>query len=161
MKTVVVVVFLTMAVTGFADRASAQNKPETIKGLQKLKKWKSTNGEPIVDEEGRLLYTFGESMPQVVCAPLALCDIRMQPGEEIISVRVGDKARWLINNARSGSDSNPAEHLVIKPTSAGLSTTLFIGTNRRVYVIELISHEFEFMSKVGFLYKDDLSLIHI
>jgi len=137
--------------------AQSQSKVETNKALQKLNKWKKTNGEPVIDEEGRVLYAFGESMPQVVCAPLALCDIRMQPGEEIVSVRVGDKVRWIINNARSGSGDKIAEHLVIKPTSAGLSTTLFIGTDRRVYVIELISHQTEFMSKVGFIYKEQFN----
>jgi len=140
-----------------AGSTQAQSKVETSKALQKLKKWKQTNGEPVIDEEGRVLYAFGESMPQVVCAPLALCDIRMQPGEEIVSVRVGDKVRWIINNARSGSGDKIAEHLVVKPTSAGLSTTLFIGTDRRVYVIELLSDATEFMSKVGFLYKDQFN----
>ena len=152
-----VVCWSLLAVTG----AAAQTKADTNNALKMLEKWKKTHGKPILDEEGRLLYVFGESMPQVVCAPLALCDIRMQPGEEIVSVRIGDKTRWLVNNARSGSDEQAAEHLIVKPTTAGLATTLFVGTNRRAYVIELISHATDFMSKVGFLYNDTVTGAHV
>jgi len=153
MNKLITAMIISLCVCGICNAQS--NKAETNKALQKLNKWKETNGEPVIDEEGRVLFVFGESFPQVVCAPLALCDIRMQPGEEIVSVRVGDKVRWVINNARSGSGANVSEHLIVKPTSAGLVTTLFVGTNRRVYVIELVSDQTQFMSKVGFLYNDN------
>jgi len=153
MKKLIAVLLVNLCVVGVCNAQS--NKVETSKALQKLNQWKQTNGDPVIDEEGRVLFVFGESFPQVVCAPLALCDIRMQPGEEIVSVRVGDKVRWVINNARSGSGANVSEHLIVKPTSAGLVTTLFVGTNRRVYVIELVSDQTQFMSKVGFLYNDN------
>ena len=155
MKTLIIAA---IAVILLSPSAHAQSKAETDKAMSILKKWQAKNGEPIVNEEGRVLYTFGESMPQVICAPLTLCDIKMQPGENIVSVRVGDRVRWHVTPARSGTGSTVSEHLIVKPIQAGLKTTLFVGTDLRVYVIELISDPVNFMSKVGFLYNDsDLS----
>ena len=67
-------------------------------------------------------------------------------------MNIGDSQRWDIVQARSGSGDAVRDHIVIKPLSAGIRTTLFVGTDRRSYMIELVGSETEAMSQVGFLH---------
>jgi type IV secretion system protein VirB9 len=105
--------------------------------------------------EGAVLFAFGTSEPSVVCAVLQICDVQLQPGENINSVNVGDSARWLIEPAVSNSGPNETQHLIIKPLDANLNTTLIVTTDRRTYHIRLVSHRTQFMSRVAFTYPDE------
>ncbi|WP_163590498.1 TrbG/VirB9 family P-type conjugative transfer protein, partial [Klebsiella variicola] len=85
-------------------------------------------------------------------AVLQICDVQLQPGENINSVNVGDSARWMIEPAISNSGPNETQHLIIKPLDANLNTTLIVTTDRRTYHIRLVSHRTQFMSRVAFTY---------
>ena len=110
---------------------------------------------PVAGAEGAVVFPFGVTEPSVVCAVLQICDVQLQPGEQVNSINVGDSARWLIEPAVSSSGPNEIQHLIIKPMDVGLSTSLVVTTDRRTYHIRLLSHRTDFMPRVAFTYPDD------
>lgn len=109
---------------------------------------------PGLAEQGRLMFALN-SNPSVVCAVFQVCDIALQPGEEINSINAGDTSRWDIQMAVSGKDGISQYHVLVKPFDIGLNTTLFIATSKRTYHIRLKSHRTQFMPAVGFIYPED------
>jgi type IV secretion system protein VirB9 len=104
---------------------------------------------------GVIRFTYGATLPTVVCAPLQVCDLALQPGEIVNNVNAGDKVRWNISLAISGSADGQITHVIIKPADAGLVSSMTIETNRRAYAIKLVSTQDEWMPLVAFNYPDD------
>jgi len=77
-----------------------------------------------------------ELMPTaVVCQPLFVCDIVLDPDETILAMATGDSARWMLSTIMSGPDAR-TPHVLVKATDYGLRTNLIIATDKRVcYVI--------------------------
>lgn len=70
----------------------------------------------------------------ILCAPLNLTDIVLEPGEKIISIAAGDTLRWQITQTYSGSlVTGLSQHILLKPNLANLSNSLLITTDHRVY----------------------------
>lgn len=111
---------------------------------------------PVRGEDGSVTFLFGATLPSVICSPLYVCDIRLQPGEVVNDIHAGDAVRWKITPATSGSGANTTTHIVVKPTDAGLATNLVVTTNRRTYTIKLISTRREWMPAVAFDYSEDV-----
>ncbi|KAJ8139349.1 hypothetical protein OY671_007440 [Metschnikowia pulcherrima] len=127
-------------------------------GSSIARRWQAESAEgikPVPGTEGAVLFAFGTSEPSVVCAVSQICDVQLQPGENINSVNVGDSARWSIEPAVSNSGPNETQHLIIKPLDANLNTTSIVTTDRRTYHIRLVSHRTQFMSRVAFTYPDE------
>lgn len=101
--------------------------------------------------DGSVVFRLGTSMPSVICAPLYVCDIALQPGEAVSDVKVGDPVRWRITPATSASTT----HVIVKPSDIGLQTNLIVATDRRVYNIRLVSREHDWMPSVSFSYPED------
>ena len=118
--------------------------------------WENRPEMPHRGKDGVVRFLYGATLPTVVCAPLQVCDLALQPGEIVNSVNVGDKVRWKISPAVSGSPEGRVTHLIIKPTDAGLVSSLIIETNRRTYAIKLVSTRHEWMPLVAFNYPDDM-----
>src|SRR4051812_20670365 len=118
--------------------------------------WRSKKAVLRTGADGKVLFAFGHSQPTVVCAPLQVCDIEFEAGEIVKDVNLGDTVRWKIAPATSGA-AGPGEiaHLVIKPNSVGLNTTIIVTTNRRTYSIRLKSVRGSYMDRVGFEYPVD------
>jgi len=93
-------------------------------------------------------------------APERVSDIALEPGETLVSVAAGDTVRWIVGNTTSGSGSNQREHVLVKPTVAGLSTNLLILTSRRSYHVDLVSTAGSAMASVSWSYPKD-SLISL
>jgi type IV secretion system protein VirB9 len=105
--------------------------------------------------DGRVLFTFGESLHTVVCAPLRVCDIELEAGEVIQGApQLGDSVRWTVTAAATGEGAERREHVIVKPTLAGLETNLIIPTDRRMYHLLLVSGEAGFVSRIAFRYPD-------
>jgi type IV secretion system protein VirB9 len=126
------------------------------KGLNLARKWMDGKEMPW-EENGKVVYPYGATLPSVVCAPLRTCDVELQPGEVVRDVHVGDSVRWKVAPAKSGSAGNETMHLVIKPVDHGLSTSLIVTTDRRVYHMKLVSRKNSWMPSVGFSYPDDVA----
>jgi type IV secretion system protein TrbG len=118
--------------------------------------WESGFNLPTPGADGRVLYTFGEGMPVVVCAPLRVCTLELEAGEHIQSPpQIGDGRRWEVTPVSSRSGLSQTALLVIKPIEAGLDTDLIVPTDRRTYVVCLVSDAVRYISTVAFRYPAD------
>ena len=133
--------------------------PQERAALDLAKKWKagiSTQGiKPVPGADGSIRFLFGAAQPSIVCAVLQVCDVELQPGEQVNSLPLGDSARWTVEPAVTGSGGLSVQHLIIKPMDIGLETSLIVTTDRRTYHLRLRSHRTEFMPRVGFIYPDE------
>ena len=100
--------------------------------------WRHRRSAPATGADGAVRFTYGATQPTVVCAPLTVCLIKLEPGEKILpdGLQNGDTSRWRVTPTFAGGDQTV---LVIKPTDAALETTLAVMTDRRVYTIRLLS----------------------
>lgn len=118
--------------------------------------WQMRKQTLALGEDGRVVYTYGAGMAVVICSPLKLCIIELQPGERVKGdIHLGDSTRWKVSPSESGSGRNVTTQLVIKPTENDLKTTLFIPTDRRSYYLELETHPTQHITRVSFAYPDD------
>jgi type IV secretion system protein TrbG len=118
--------------------------------------WETGVGTPTPGPDGRVLYVFGQGMPVMVCAPLRVCAVELEPGEHLQSQpQIGDSRRWEITPVMSGSGLDQTPLLVVKPVEPGLETDLIIPTDRRTYVVRLISDPTRFVSRLAFQYPAD------
>jgi len=118
--------------------------------------WETGVGTPTPGPDGRVLYVFGQGMPVMVCAPLRVCAVELEPGEHLQSQpQIGDSRRWEITPVMSGSGIDQTPLLVVKPIEPGLETDLIIPTDRRTYVVRLISDTARFVSRLAFQYPAD------
>jgi P-type conjugative transfer protein TrbG len=132
--------------------------PKEAEGLELAKQWLAAKDELTLGANGQVKYLFGATLPTIICAPLHVTDIALQPGEVIkeYGVHAGDTVRWQIAPAVSGPASNQTTHLIIKPGEVGLRTDLIVATDRRTYQFELLSRRDDWMPSVGFSYPEEI-----
>jgi len=127
------------------------------KGMGISTQWRGSRGLVTKGPDGKVIFLYGEVQPSVVCSPLQVCDIELQGGEVVRDVLVGDTVRWKVEPATSGAAGGQAIHLIVKPSEAGLVTSMVVTTSRRTYHIQLKSHPSQYMARVGFEYPEDVS----
>lgn len=138
------------------DQRKALN-PKEQKAADLARQWIEAKSMPVRKEDGKIVYLYGSTLPTVICAPLSVCDIELEPGEKIMGTpMIGDAARWEAKPALSGAGSMQISHMIVKPFEAGLSTTLIITTSRRTYHIKLVSSNKNWTPRVGFSYPEDI-----
>lgn len=123
--------------------------------LALAREWKNNPDKPRRAAEGHLKYLFGVGMPSMICTPMQVCGIRLQAGENINGVDIGD-ARWKISTSMVGSEESPTWVMMVIPTETGLTTTLMVTTDRRIYTIKLVSAKHESIPLMSFDYPDDM-----
>jgi type IV secretion system protein TrbG len=108
---------------------------------------------PTPGADGRVMYLFGQGMPVMVCAPLRVCAVELESGEHLQSPpQIGDSRRWEITPVISGSGLEETPLLIVKPIEPGLETDLIVPTDRRTYVVRLVSDASRFISRMAFQY---------
>lgn len=118
--------------------------------------WMSEKHTPAPGKDGRVLYTYGAGLPTVVCAPLRVCVVELEPGEKLVGEpHIGDAVRWIIAPAGVGQADAVTPMIVLKPKQAGLDTNLLLTTDRRAYYLRLISKPEEYLARVAFAYPED------
>ncbi len=127
------------------------------KGTAISGQWRGSRGLVTKGADGKVVFLYGEVQPSVVCSPLQVCDIELQPGEIVRDVLLGDTVRWKVEPATSGAVGGQAIHLVVKPAEPGLVTSMVVTTSRRTYHIQLKSSQTQYMARVGFEYPEDVS----
>ena len=139
----------------FDPLGGVPNPPLTAKEKQGVaygKQWKGNRDKPARGADGAVVYVFGATLPTIVCAPLYVCDLVLEAGEAVKSVNVGDSVRWQIAPAEQGAGEAQITHIIIKPTDVGLLTNMVITTDRRAYMIKLVSRAEDWMPRVSFEY---------
>jgi type IV secretion system protein VirB9 len=114
-----------------------------------------SSGQPRRGENGSIVFSFGTSRVRVICAPLRICDIALQPGELVTGVHLGDPVRWSVEPAQTGTGPGRTLHALVKAHAANLDTNLVIYTDRRVYHLDLISRRKDHMPLVSFSYPEE------
>lgn len=125
-------------------------------GVNLANKWKSNPEKPRRGADGNVVYLFGATLPTLVCSPLQVCSIKLQPGEVVSDVHAGDSVRWKITPATEGQGEETTTMLIVKPTDAALSTNLLVTTDRRVYTIKLVSTQKSWIPVLSFDYPEDV-----
>ena len=129
--------------------------PQEREGIAIAQRWQAAGASPVPGPDGSIRLLFGAAQPSIVCAVLQVCDIQLQPGEQVNSIHLGDTVRWTVEPAITGAGPLEVQHLVIKPMDVGLETSLIVATTRRTYHFRLRSHRTEFMPLVVFSYTED------
>jgi P-type conjugative transfer protein TrbG len=122
-------------------------------------KWQAAGSDgsgmrPVGGPNGVVRFVYGVQQINIVCAVLQVCDVELQPGEQVNNLNMGDP-RFTVEPAISGTGAGEMQHLIIKPLDVGLDTTLIVTTNRRTYRMKLRSHRTQFMPYVGFTYPEE------
>ncbi|NSY99566.1 P-type conjugative transfer protein TrbG [Agrobacterium tumefaciens] len=147
-----------IAGTAFTSHALAGDvSANERRGIDISGKWRGNRGLVTRGDDGKVIFLYGEVQPSVICSPLQVCDIELQPGEVVRDVLVGDTVRWKVEPATSGAAGGQAIHLIVKPSEPGLVTSMVVTTSRRTYHIQLKSHPTQYMARVGFEYPEDVS----
>lgn len=147
-------------VRGVDEELLIKRKVELTEGereaIQLGNKWEDKYSPPILGENGKIIYHWGESHVSVICSANKLTDIEFEAGEFIKEggIFIGDSVNWEIFPTSSGQWPNIITHLIIKPMYNDLETDLFISTNERPYRISLKSTGEAHMKSVGFVYPE-------
>jgi P-type conjugative transfer protein TrbG len=133
--------------------------PQEKKAIAIAEKWRADSAKhgvkPVAGPGGTIQFLYGSTQPSIVCAVLQVCDVELQPGEQVNSIHLGDTVRWTVEPAITGYGPTEVQHLIVKPMDVNLDTTLLVTTNRRTYSLRLRSHRTQFMPKVSFAYPDE------
>lgn len=130
--------------------------PAVQNALAQAEQLKAEPVQTTTGKDGRVLFTYGVGLPTVICAPLRVCTIELQPGEKIMGEpEIGDSTRWEIVPASSGTGEMLTPIIVLKPHAVGLDTNLVVTTDKRTYYLRLISKDTEYIARTAFTYKED------
>jgi type IV secretion system protein VirB9 len=127
------------------------------RALELVKEFGEAKGAvpPSTGTTGSVVIAYSSYTPKIVCRPMYVTDVILQPGEMVTGVHPGDPVRWTFTPSRSGPEGSEQIHVLIKPTMADISTNLVINTDRRTYQLNLMSSDREFMPSVSFSYSTD------
>lgn len=114
--------------------------------------------KPIMSDDGKVVFPFGQSMPKLTCSPTRACDVEMQAEEKVFDVVLGDKINWSWAPSRSIEKGKMVQHLIFQPKDNTVETNAIITTDRRTYHIKLYAPKEEgiYLNRVGFYYPDEL-----
>jgi P-type conjugative transfer protein TrbG len=139
----------------FKPKTDVELTPTAKTAVEVSENWSAEINPPAPGPDGRVLYSYGAGQPIIVCAPLRLCTIELEPGEHIVGVpQIGDSLRWRVSPASYGKGDDATTILVLKPLNAGLDTTLLVTTDRRAYYLRLVSKPEDFTARVAFDYPE-------
>jgi type IV secretion system protein VirB9 len=110
---------------------------------------------PMLGSAGAVVMNYSTYTPKIVCRPMYVTDIILQPGEIVTGLHPGDPVRWIFAPSKSGAGNNEQIHVLIKPMMADISTNLVINTDRRAYHLDLSSSATDFIPSVSFSYPAD------
>ena len=140
----------------FHARTDMPLTPTAQAAVKVSEKWLTEATTPSPGPDGRVVYTYGAGLPTVVCAPLRVCIVELQAGEQLVGEpQIGDSVRWNIAPALYGKADGQTTLIVVKPQDSGLDTNLLITTDRRAYYLRLIAKPVDYIARVSFAYPND------
>lgn len=129
--------------------------PQERAALDIAKKFIKHTSRPIQAEDGSVQYIFGSSIPTLICTPMYACVVRLEKGERLNSLQVGDKTRWSVKDTIFGSGPEETVAIVVKPHEFNIVTNMTLITDRRIYTIVMKSARHEWMPFISFQYPED------
>ena len=102
----------------------------------------------------RTVYLYGGGEASLVCSPLNVCLVQLEPGERVVEdgLQLGDAVRWHVSPVVGGGGKT---HLAVKPVDVGLATTMAVVTDRRTYHLRLVSRREEYMPAIAWHYPEE------
>jgi type IV secretion system protein TrbG len=141
------------APAGYKPKTDVVLSPTATEAVLVSEGFRAESNPPSRGHDGRVMYTFGTGLATLVCAPLRICTLELQPGEKLNGEpQIGDSLRWQITPAAYGMGVDGTPVIVVKPTASGLDTNLLVTTDRRAYYLRLISKPEDYVSRVAFEY---------
>ena len=141
------------APAGYKPRTDVPLSPTATEAVRVSAEFRAESSLPSPGPDGRVIYTFGAGLATLVCAPMRICILELQPGEKLNGEpQIGDSVRWQITPAVYGAGVDGTPIIVVKPTASGLDTNLLVTTDRRAYYLRLISKPDDYVSRVAFEY---------
>src|SRR5207247_480916 len=138
---------------GYKPKTDVVLSPTATEAVRVSAGFRAESNTPSPGPDGRVIYTFGAGLATLVCAPLRICILELQPGEKLNGEpQIGDSLRWQITPAAYGTGVDGTLVIVVKPTAPGLDTNLLVTTDRRAYYLRLISKPEDYVSRVAFEY---------
>ena len=130
--------------------------PKARAALEHAESYREADQYPYQDGH-RTVYLHGGGEATVVCAPLVVCLVELEPGERIAAggVLLGDPVRWHASPAIGAGETT---HVGLKPVDVGLETTLALVTDRRTYHMRLQSRASDYMAAVSWEYPESAEL---
>lgn len=140
----------------FQPRTDVPLSPTAMEAVRVSETFQAGQNTPANGSDGRVLYAYGAGLPVIVCAPLRVCMIELQPGERVTGEpQIGDSVRWLVSPAMYGQGEDTTSVIVLKPQEPGLDTNLLITTDRRAYYLRLVSKPQEYVARAAFSYPEE------
>ncbi len=140
----------------YRPRTDVPLTPTALEAVRVSEMWRTQQIQPASGRDGRVLYAYGAGLPVVVCAPLRVCTIELQPGEKMTGEpQIGDSVRWNVSPAVYGQGEDATSVIVLKPQEPGLDTNLLITTDRRAYYLRLVSKPQDYVARVAFSYPEE------
>src|SRR5579872_4554377 len=128
------------APAGYKPKTDVPLSPTATEAVRVSAEFRAESSLPSPGPDGRVIYTFGAGLATLVCAPMRICILELQPGEKLNGEpQIGDSVRWQITPAVYGTGVDGTPIIVVKPTASGLDTNLLVTTDRRAYYLRLIS----------------------
>lgn len=110
-------------------------------------------------EDGHLRawYYKPENVYQLQCQTYHSTIIQLEPGEEMMETPyISEPDVWRLSRGIGNKDGKPTQFVIIKPDYVGLTSTLIIITNLRVYQLELKSYRDRYMPYAKWIYQSRL-----
>ena len=127
------------------------------RALELVREFQAATGAvpPTLGQSGAVVVAYSTYIPKVICRPLYVTDIILEPGEIVTGIHPGDTARWVFVPGEVGEGNNRQISVLVKPLVADISTNLIIMTNRRRYHLDLLSSTTNFIPSISFTYPQD------
>lgn len=116
-----------------------------------------TGKAPNIITQGFEQFAFGATQPVINTSTFELSVISLEKGEMVTNVSSGDPTRWSYALAYSGEDKDKQAHIMIKPSQPSISTDLVITTDKRMYMLKLIStSNGKYLRNITFWYPEEI-----
>ena len=146
-------VTISQAPPGYKPKTDVVLSPTATEAVRVSAEFRTESNPPAPGPDGRVMYTFGAGLATLVCAPMRICTLELQPGEKLNGEpQIGDSVRWQITPAVYGAGVDGTPIIVVKPTAPGLDTNMLVTTDRRAYYLRLVSKPEDYVSRIAFEY---------
>lgn len=107
---------------------------------------------------GTMFYDFDETFVyEIYCQPYRITDLSLEPGEMVLeNPFISESQVWEMGAGVSRRNGQDVQHFYLKPDISGLTTSMIIITDRRVYHLLLKSFRDCYMAMVRFEYPNTM-----